>query len=115
MHAECNKAARVAPTGNNGSTCDLFFFYAFMYKKAFAIPEGLEPARRELMAEIQWMRHVGLKKLCREQFKSMPPVGLKVRLSYVGEGVYSNYSRSMLIALSAMICKTVRTSALSTT
>ena len=59
-------------------TCNFVFFYAFVYEKAFAIPDGLERVKRALTAEIQAMRHTPLKKIRRKQVEAVPLVGIKV-------------------------------------
>ena len=43
-------------------TCDLAFLYAFLYQKAFAIPDGLQRVRRELTTAIQSITNAMLKK-----------------------------------------------------
>ena len=59
-------------------TFDLVFLYAFVYEKAFAIPDSLERVRRELMVKIQGMGNASLKKVNRRELKAVPLVGLKV-------------------------------------
>ena len=59
-------------------TCDMVCFYAFMYEKAFAIPDGFERVKRALIFQTQGLRNTGLRKIIRKQLGSLPPVGLKV-------------------------------------
>ena len=57
-------------------TCDLVFFYAFVYEKAFAIPDGVDRVKRELT--IRRMKNATVERTVRKQLKSIPSFELKV-------------------------------------
>ena len=59
-------------------TCDTIFLYAFVYEKAFAIPNGLERVKRTLTAKIQMVRGIRSKRALRRDNESIPVVGLKI-------------------------------------
>ena len=58
-------------------TCNLAFFYIFVYEKAFAIPDGLERVKRAVKVEIRGC-NAGLKKVVWKELDAVPLVGLKV-------------------------------------
>ena len=57
---------------------DIMFLYAFMYEKAFAIPEGLGRVKRGLRMRVRQCRTSGATKMVTMQLKSIPAVGIKV-------------------------------------
>ena len=59
-------------------TVDLVFFYAFVYDKAFGIPDGLERVRRALTLELRQMRDAKFRRMIQKRLLSIPSVGLKV-------------------------------------
>ena len=59
-------------------TCDIVFFYAFLYEKSFAIPDGFDSVKRNLTNEMRFMRNGRLRKILRRKLESIPSVGLKV-------------------------------------
>ena len=58
--------------------CDMIFLYAFVYEKAFAIPDGFERAKHRLVAESRGLRWAQSKKILLRQVRSIPSVGLRV-------------------------------------
>ena len=58
--------------------CELVVVYAFLYEKAYAIPEGLQHVKRELKVAIHSMGNAPLKNVARKQLESTPSFGLKV-------------------------------------
>ena len=59
-------------------TFDLVLFYALVYEKAFAIPDGFERVKQALTYEIQVMQNGRRKKILGKQLKAVRSVGLKV-------------------------------------
>lgn len=57
---------------------DMLFLYAFVYEKAFGIPEGLDSVKRALGSSIQGIGVVRGRKILRRQVRSVPIVGFKV-------------------------------------
>ena len=60
--------------------CNVTVMYAFVYQKAFAIPDGVECVKRRVAAEVHLVRDLREKKILRRRKKSFPStsVGLKV-------------------------------------
>ena len=62
----------------SSTSCDMIFLYAFVYEKAFAIPDGFERVKHALVAESRGLRWAQSKKILLRQVRSIPSVGLRV-------------------------------------
>ena len=59
-------------------TLNVVLLYAFVYQKAFMIPDGVEKVKRMLQVSIQTCRDVKYRKYLHRRIKSVPLFGLKV-------------------------------------